>query len=235
MKERYYVGAYWLARREPADASARRAEAFFQLLATCDASLAHWFAKGWTLEEALTRRFGTDAASILEVFSQRAVDGGFSLGCWNGETHEAASVSLHCGNASVWVSNLCLVDLPDEGSAMERLFQAPTLAQVLRAMVVVWEPEWGVVSSDALRNLQTESGTAGTFMGWVTYFSRRRGPLPSLPSPVRVEPVEDKGSLVILTPDRFSTSNTAHVELARTVAGLLDQAGLLGPLKPWDG
>jgi hypothetical protein len=47
--------------------------------------------------------------------------------------------------------------------------------------------------------------------------------------------VEDKGSLVILTPERFSTSNPAHVELAHQVAEQLARAELLGPMRPWDG
>ena len=102
-------------------------------------------------------------------------------------------------------------------------------------MVAAWEPEWGVVTSRSLRQLQVEDGKAGTFLGWVTYFSRRRGVLPPLPPTVRVEPVEDKGSLVILTPERFSTANPEHMERVHTVAPLLRAAGLLGPLKSWDG
>lgn len=100
-------------------------------------------------------------------------------------------------------------------------------------MVVAWEPEWGVVTSSALRDLQVEDGKAGTFLGWMTYFSHRRGVLPSLPPTLRVEPVEDKGSLVILTPEPFSTANPQHLERVRAVAPMLQQAGLLGPLKPW--
>jgi hypothetical protein len=44
---------------------------------------------------------------------------------------------------------------------------------------------------------------------------------------VRIEPVEDKGSLVILTPERFTASNPDHVALADRVCELLDRAGLL--------
>jgi hypothetical protein len=47
---------------------------------------------------------------------------------------------------------------------------------------------------------------------------------------VRVEPVEDKGTLVILTPERFTASNPEHVALAATVQELLGRAGLLKPL-----
>ncbi|NMO22117.1 Imm52 family immunity protein, partial [Pyxidicoccus fallax] len=53
-----------------------------------------------------------------------------------------------------------------------------------------------------------------------------------LPAPVRIEPVEDKGTLIILTPERFTASNPEHVALAARVHELLGGAGLLHPLYP---
>jgi hypothetical protein len=44
--------------------------------------------------------------------------------------------------------------------------------------------------------------------------------------------VEDKGTLITLSPERFTTSNPAHLEHARHVTGLLSRSGLLGPLRP---
>ncbi|QRK10800.1 immunity 52 family protein [Archangium violaceum] len=242
MKETYYVGAYWLSRRESAETCAQRAESFFRLLASCDPSLAHWFRKGRTLEEALKHRLEPDAASLAKVFHQQAqkegrfADDGFSLRGWNGQTHEAAStLSLLCGDASVWVSNSCLFNPPEEGPAEERVLQTSVLAQILRAMAMAFEPEWGIATSSQHRNLVApESARAGTFVGWLMYFSHRRGPLPPLPPPVHIEAVENKGTLVILTPERFTASNPAHVELARDVAERLAQAGLLTPLRPWE-
>ncbi|MFL5354153.1 immunity 52 family protein [Archangium sp.] len=241
MRETYYVGAYWLARRESAEACAQRAESFFRLLASCDPSLAKWFRKGRTLKAALKHRIASDAASLSEMFTQQAqkegrlADDGFSLRGWNGEIHEAASsLSILCGDASVWVSNLCLYHPPEEGPAQQRVLQAPVLARILRAMAVAFEPEWGVATSDEHRQLVSDSSKAGTFVGWLMYFSHRRGSLPPLPAPIQVEPVEDKGTLVILTPERFTASNPAHVELARDVAERLAQAGLLTPLRPWE-
>jgi hypothetical protein len=73
----------------------------------------------------------------------------------------------------------------------------------------------------------------GTFVGWVVYFARWRGVLPPLPAPVRIEPVENQGSLVILTPKKFTASNPEHVALAARVHELLTRAGLLHPLQPW--
>lgn len=242
IEQTYYVGAYWLARRESAETCAQRAESFFHLLAACDPSLAHWFKKGRTLEEALKHRIESDAVSLTKEFNQQAqeegrfVTDGFSLRGWNGETREAASsLSFLCGDASTCVSNLCLLYPPSDGPAEERVIQASVLARVLRAMAVAFEPEWGVVTSRELRGLLApESADAGTFIGWLTYFSHRRGPLPPLPAPVHTEPVEDKGTLVILTPERLTASNPAHVALARDVSERLAHAGLLTPLRPWN-
>ncbi|HYO72294.1 MAG TPA: immunity 52 family protein [Archangium sp.] len=242
MEETYYAGAYWLARREKVEACARRAESLFRLLASCDPSLSQWFEKGATLEEALMHNIAPEVEGLVRVFSEQAqkegrfADEGFSLALWNGQTQEAASsLSLLCGDASIWVSNLCLFYPPKESPASERVIQAPVLARILRAMAVAFEPEWGVVTSRALRAmLAPEPADAGTFIGWLTYFSHRRGPLPPLPSSVHTEPVEDKGTLVILTPERFTASNPAHVALARDVSELLAQAGLLPPLRPWN-
>jgi hypothetical protein len=52
-------------------------------------------------------------------------------------------------------------------------------------------------------------------------------------TPVCIEPVEDKGTLVILTPERFTASNPEHVALAARVHKLLDRAGMLRRLQPW--
>ena len=58
----------------------------------------------------------------------------------------------------------------------------------------------------------------------------RRSASVGLPSPVHTEPVEDKGTLVILTPERFTAANPAHVALARDVSERLARAGL--PARP---
>ncbi|HSP80260.1 MAG TPA: immunity 52 family protein, partial [Myxococcaceae bacterium] len=106
------------------------------------------------------------------------------------------------------------------------------MTEVLRAMVLAWEPECGVATSHAHVEMVTNRPKAGAFVGWVMYFSRQRGTVPPLPAPVRIEPVEDKGTLVILTPERFTASNPEHVALAARVHELLDEAGLLRPLQP---
>ncbi len=71
-------------------------------------------------------------------------------------------------------------------------------------MVLAWEPAWGMVTSHDFEDRLSGEAPPGTSVGWVTYISRQRGEVPVLPEPVRVEPVEDKGSLIIPTPERLS-------------------------------
>ncbi|RKH28989.1 hypothetical protein D7Y13_39290 [Corallococcus praedator] len=107
---------------------------------------------------------------------------------------------------------------------------ASLLHQTLRAMAIAWEPSWGVVTSDEHRDRVSEFADVGTFVGWVTYLARQRGAVPPLPAPVHVEPVEDKETLIVLTPERFTSTRPEHVALAAQVRERLDQAGLLKPL-----
>lgn len=238
--DEYYAGAYWLCRREPPEDCAQRAESFFLLLEKCDPIFSSWFETGWTPEEALAQRFETTAAAVLKSFLQEEQtkeegypDEGFRLGIWNGETNDAMSgISLLCGDGSDRVPNCCVVNLPHEGIPAERVLQVPVLTQLLRAMIRAWEPEFAIATSREHRDIVSDPADDGFFPGWLTYFSHRRGPLPPLPSPVRVEPVEDKGSLVILTPERLSAQNPAHLQLARDVGSRLSSVGLLDPLRP---
>jgi hypothetical protein len=97
-------------------------------------------------------------------------------------------------------------------------------------MVLAWEPELALATSKMHRERVAPAGRAGTFVSWIMYFPRSRGSVPPLPAPVRVEPVEDKGTLIVLTPERLTVDNPEHVELAQRVHELLDGAGLLRPM-----
>ncbi|WP_235685915.1 Imm52 family immunity protein [Corallococcus silvisoli] len=65
------------------------------------------------------------------------------------------------------------------------------------------------------------------------YFADFRGPVPPLPTPVQVERLPDRGTLITLTQERFTASNPAHVALAADVQRRLQDAGMLTPLRPW--
>jgi hypothetical protein len=236
MIETYYAGSYWLARPESAEACARRAERFFHLLGHCDPAWTHWYRTANSFEEARKRRFATDAANFQKLFAQKEhqIGDGFSFHLWTGDSlDETSGVDGRCGSADLRLSSTSVLTPHAEGPIGERVQTAPVMTEVLRAMALAWDPEWGVATSYAHQEMITKGDFPDTFVGWVMYFSRLRGTVPPLPTPVRIEPVEDKGTLVILTPERFTVSNPEHVALAARAHELLDRAGLLRPLQPW--
>jgi hypothetical protein len=235
MVETYSVGSYWLARSESAEACALRAEALFRLLERCDPAWAHWHEAADSFAEARERPFTPDAATFTHLFGRKEnrMGDGFHYGLWAGERpEETSSLSGACGSADPWQPSVCLLKPPHQGPTAQRVLTASVLTETLRAMALAWEPEWGVVTSRQYQDRAYGDSDPDTFVGWVTYFSRLRGTVPPLPAPVRIEPVEDKGTLVILTPERFTASNAEHIALAARVHALLDRAGLLRPLQP---
>jgi hypothetical protein len=231
MKETYYAGVYWGCRKDSAEECARRSATYFQLLSRCDPIYARWYEQADSLKKALQLQFEPTHDTFLRFFGRRTYkDGkdGFSFSAWTGhkEDGHGGMVMLRCGSAAEFSPNRCLLYLPSDGPEEGRVLTSSVLAEVLRALVLAWEPDWGGIISHAYQDMRDEpAGHPRT--GWLMYFSRRRGEVPPLPSPARVEPVEDKGTLVLLTPERFTVDNPAHVALADEVRVLLDRAGLL--------
>jgi hypothetical protein len=235
MTENYYVGAYWPGRREPEESYADRAAVFLRQLASLDPSLTRWFEQAGSREAALASQLTLDSEMLRGLFQKptyRKGMGDLSFAAWNGEAADSSVVSVSCGSRSARVLDRCTLTLPSQGQRAEQLLRASVLTQALRALVLAWEPEWGIATSTAHRDRVSEFADPGTFVGWVMYFSRGRGTVPPLPGPVRLEPVEDKGTLIVLTPERFTAANPEHVALAEQVRELLEGAGLLHPLQP---
>jgi hypothetical protein len=233
MTETYYAGAYWGDRQESAVECARRAENFFRLLSRCDSIYMRWFEKASTRKKALQLQFEPTQETFLHFFSKKKYQGveGFRFGAWTGhEPGHGGMVSLTCGSSAESFCNVCLLSLPSEEPTSGRVLTAPMLVEVMLSLVLAWEPDWAVVTSDELRDMVAPGGEPDTFVGWVTYLSHRRGEVPLLPEPVRVEQVDRKGTLILLSPERLSATNPEHEALARRVQDILLASGLLKPI-----
>jgi hypothetical protein len=150
---------------------------------------------------------------------------------------DSVMLHVHCGvYDSPYNNNACVLDLPSRGPITERLVNAPMVERILRLMVDVFEPEDGKAGEfefwDAMEP-DRESRWERT-VNWMMYFSRACGTVPPLPAPVRIEPVSDKGMLVILSPEPVVASNPEHLALGRQVRALLKRAGVLDPPPPED-
>ncbi len=238
--ETYYAGAYWGPREEPAEECARRTAHLLTLLASADPFLAQWYKPARSQKDARKHPLmPPDLPTLTELFRRgvnRARGGpvfeslGFTFSFDNGGPEGDYAALRINGGASSRVGNSCVLDLPHQGPNAERVLSEPVLTQVVRGMAVAWEPDWAVATSCDHRDLLSEDGDTRDDVGWVMYVSRQRGRVPPLPAPVRIEPVEDLGTLVVLTPERLTANNPAHVELGRRVRELLDRAGLTQPV-----
>ncbi len=232
MSESYGIKAYWGGRPESAEECARRAETFFRLLAKCHPSYARWYEQNNSTRTSLQLGFEPTHESFLSFFGKKKYQSGsdgFSFGAWTGHVKQdqGGMVMLRCGSKAEVAPNFLWLFYPEEALGHERMLSAPVVADVMRAVALAWEPEWALATADGLWNQLSGGSRLGCFLGWMTYFSRERGEVPALPAPVRVEPVGDKGTLVILTPERLSPSNPEHVALAWRVQKLLEERGLL--------
>ncbi|RKH13363.1 hypothetical protein D7X74_21990 [Corallococcus sp. CA047B] len=235
-EETYFAGAYWGARKESSEQCARRAGSLFAVLPSIDPSFTQWFQQGRSRKDALKRPIAPTHAGLEKLIlkgKDRVVeDLGFRFGAWNGapDDSDGSSFNVTCGSYSERVSNTCVFNLPHRGPTADRVLTAHVLAGLVRVLATSWEPDFAtVMSSPHLQSAET-GDPSSSWIGWITYLSSQRGTVPPLPAPVRIEPVDDRGTLIILTPERFTVGNPEHLALAERVRGLLDNAGLLKPL-----
>jgi hypothetical protein len=226
------VGAYWAGREESAEECARRAELFFRLLGQCDPAYRRWFEHAYSRKQSLQLPFEPTYETFLRFFARkkyRLGKDGFRFEAWTGQEQRGRGgrLSFTCGSDLSFYPNGCLLYLPREEPAAGRVLTVPVLREVVGALVRAWDPDGCAVVSEDAPGARDALAAEAPCVGWLMYVSRRRGKVPRLPRPVRVEPLEDKGSLVILTPERFSVDDRSHLALIDQVRMVLAQAGLL--------
>lgn len=229
----YHAGAYWGPRKETPEECARRAELFLTSMAKVDPSFSRWFQQGRTRKEALKRPIEPNRAALEKLIhrgrDRQFAELGYSVWAWNGvcADYEDSGFHIDCGAYSEAVNNVCVCTLPTRGPDTERVLSVPVLTELVRSMVLAWEPDAAIATSAMHREKVSPKANMRNSVGWLMYFPRSRGTVPPLPAPVRIEPVEDKGMLVVLTPDRLMPDNPEHIELAQRVQELLRRAGIL--------
>ncbi|MFP2899457.1 immunity 52 family protein [Corallococcus sp. 4LFB] len=238
MVETHYAGCYWLVRPEPVESCARRLESFLGMMAPLEPTWNRWHQSAATFEKARKRQVQPDATTLAKLLGQKSNRIGDSsrFWLWAGESpDETSGINGSCGGSSTFVSSRCILNSLGQSEVAKRVVTAPVMTSVVRAMALAWEPESGIATSHAhLEQMKVDQfSSPGTYVGWVMYFADFRGPVPPLPAPVQVEHLPDRGTLITLTPEKFTVSNPAHVALAADVQARLQDAGLLRPLRPW--
>ena len=231
--ERFQAGAQWSSRKESVEACARRAEVLFQRLGACDPTWARWFEYVYSRKASLQLPFEPTEASFRRFFERkkyRLGKDGFCFEAWTGQEQrgKGGQLSLTCGSGLPFYTNGCRLHLPREEPAVAaRVLTVPVLQEVVRAMVCAWEPDTCMVVAEEDTGAVQALERGGACMGWLMYFSHALGKVPALPRSVRVQVLEDKGTLVVLTPERFRVEDRKHLDVAGRVRERLEKAGLL--------
>ncbi len=191
MSESYSATAFWRPRSESREVWARRAEAFFRLMAECHPSLALWYEEGRSAEESLQLGFEPTREAFARFFARsksRLAEGGFIFRAWTGpvEGTHGVTVGVTSAGTSTHVSSSALVMFPREPLGGERLLTRAVVAGVMRAMAKAWEPDWAVATSDELWRQLSLAAKTDTFVGWMTRVPQAHGTVRQLPDPVRV-------------------------------------------------
>jgi len=238
--ETYYIGAYWGIRKETREQCAQRATQFLTCLRPCDSSFSRWFRKGRTREEALKHEVTPEVDSLRDLLlahsspnaEQKVIeDLGFYMDLWTGGSDEAStSLSLTCGSCAPRPGvNSCVINMPYASLPAENLLTVPALTSVVHCLVAAWQPDWAVVNSNAYLERTLTWPPKSPRTGWMLYLSRKLGKVPPLPPPVQVLSIDNEGSLIVVTNERFTDTNSTHVQTATRVRDILDHAGMLGP------
>ncbi|MFY0526153.1 Imm52 family immunity protein [Archangium gephyra] len=233
--EPFQVGAHWAGRRESAEECAQRVEALFQQLGQCDPAYASWFEFAYSRKHSLGLPFEPTSEAFLRFFKRRKyrLDRDvFTFEAWTGQERQGRGGMLRflCGSNSPYYANGCQLYLPREEPAASRVLALPVLKQVVRTIVRVWDADGCAVIAEGDRVTRKAMEDGRPCVGWLTYVANRCGSLPPLPEQVHLEPLEDQGTLILLTRERFSLENPAHVALAASVREQLEKAGLIPPL-----
>jgi hypothetical protein len=229
---RYFLGAYWSARRESIDECADRLLRFFAALTPCDPSLAQWFKLGRSRRQALQHSVDVaDRKSLRELlergrhwtdFDKRLIDDlGFSLALWNGaDTSTSAQLTSLCGSYCDTAVNNVVLLLPH---VLGRLSNAGRMRAVLAAAATAWEPDWaGIMSDDATATRRRDK--RAPFVDWMLYVNHKWLPkVPQLAPPASSERLAG-GTLIVVQPEVPDPSNEVHLENIRRVETALRSA-----------
>lgn len=176
MIDSFYIGAYWGSRTETLVEVAHKALKTLQKLGAIDEQFLDWYELGMSRKQALAKRVILDLEIIEELFRKAVKKGelgekgfaeiGFVLGLWTGhKDDEPSNISFNVGAAHKRLSNCCVLKIPYEGTARERLLQPEKAKAIIAMLVETWDPDYAVLTSHGLNDMLNDANE----VGWIIY------------------------------------------------------------------
>lgn len=179
MIDSFYIGAYWGSRAEPLEQVIDKVLQTLQKLAEIDEQFLNWYEGAGSRKKALEKKVSIDEDTIkrlcLEAVKKGELDErgfaemGFLFGLWSGHLNdESSGINFTVGTAftSPHLCNACVLTIPFEGTARERLLQVEKAKKIIAIFVEIWSPDYAVLTSHQLR----DKLNAANKVGWVTYY-----------------------------------------------------------------
>ena len=189
MTDSFIVGAYWSSRAEALNDVKNKIIQTLQRLSKIDEQFLKWYETGSSRNEALEKIAVLDDKTIERLCMAKVKKGeldelgfskmGFLFSLWTGHSDDqSSSISFSVGTASKWLTNSCVITLPFEGAARERLLKSNKAKEIVKVLVEIWNPEYAVLSSEELNNRLDRANE----LGWITY----RKVIPQIPNAVKI-------------------------------------------------
>lgn len=178
MNDSFYIGAYWGGRAETLTEVVTKIVKTLERLGRIDEQFSGWYELGMSRKKALENEVHIDADNIrrlcLQKVKRKELDEvgysktGFLFSLWTGhKDEESSSISLNVGATfkSDKLKNSCVIKIPYEGEARERILKPDIAKKIITTLVELWNPEYAVLTSHKLY----DNLNVGNKVGWITY------------------------------------------------------------------
>ena len=195
MIDAFYIGAYWKNRKAALDKIVESTVKTYQKLGGIDEQYSGLYELGWSRKKALENHIIVDLPHIKSLYQKEIKKGdvdesgyndlGFRLSAWTGHKNdEASNISICAGSANPRITNSCIIKVPAEGDARNRLLKIEKAKDIIALLVEIWNPDQVILNSREIRNMFEQEKGENVFdshniIGWVTYVPHLNGSLPT--------------------------------------------------------
>lgn len=178
MNDFFIIGAYWSSRPDSIENVGDKIVQILVQLSNIDEQFSNWYELGSSRKKALEKKVILNVETIKKICLKKIKRGeiddngfsdiGYSVQLWTGhKEEEACSISFYVGATfkTENLSNSCVLKLPYEGDAFNRLLLLNKAKTILNFFVEIFKPDYAVLTSQILRNYLDVANN----IGWITY------------------------------------------------------------------
>jgi len=182
MLDTFIIGAYWKDRKQLLDNIITSTLQTLKRLSEIDEQFVNLYELGMSRKEALEHKALLSHKYIEKLYLKRVKKNdldpngyskiGYRLSLWTGHKDgEASNISFGVGKSSDKLTNVCLIQMPFEGAASDRLLHFDKIKEIITILIQKWDPEVVVLNSTELSNKLNVMNE----VGWVTYRKKVKG------------------------------------------------------------